>query len=82
MSRIQPQDIEAAQARLASATPAVPDALLTPPTCAAYLGLSVLTLADFRCRGVGPNFIKCGASVRYRRSAVEAWLESRTRKGV
>jgi predicted DNA-binding transcriptional regulator AlpA len=81
MSRIQPQDIEAAQARLVSAPPAVPDALMDPRTCAAYLGVSALSLADWRCKQVGPPFIKCGAAVRYRRSAVEAWLESRTRKG-
>jgi predicted DNA-binding transcriptional regulator AlpA len=81
MSRIHPQNIEAAQARLVSAPPPVPDALLTPPICAGYLGVSVLSLADWRCKQVGPPFIKCGAAVRYRRSDVEAWLESRTRNG-
>ena len=60
---------------------ALPDGLMDPPTCAAYLGVSVLTLADFRCKGVGPDFIKVGAAVRYRRSALEAWLETRTKRG-
>lgn len=60
---------------------AAPDGLMDPRTCAAYLGVSVLTLADFRCKGAGPDFIKVGASVRYRRSALEAWLETRTRRG-
>jgi len=57
------------------------DGLMDPRTCAAYLGVSVLTLACFRCKGQGPDFIKVGGCVRYRRSALEAWLESRTKKG-
>jgi predicted DNA-binding transcriptional regulator AlpA len=60
---------------------ATPDGLMDPRITAAYLGVSVLTLADFRCKGVGPDFIKVGAAVRYRRSALEAWLESRTKRG-
>jgi len=60
---------------------AAPDGLMDPRTLADYLGVSVLTLADHRTKGIGCPFIKVGAAVRYRRSAVEAWLESRTRKG-
>jgi predicted DNA-binding transcriptional regulator AlpA len=60
---------------------ALPDGLMDPRATAAYLGVSALTLADFRCKGVGPDFIKVGAAVRYRRSALESWLESRTKRG-
>ena len=58
-----------------------PDALMDPRTTADYLGVAVLSLADWRTKGAGPDYIKVGASVRYRRSALEAWLESRTKKG-
>jgi len=51
-----------------------PDALLDPRSCAAYLKVSVLTLADWRTKGIGPDYLKLGAAVRYRRSEVDAWL--------
>lgn len=58
-----------------------PDGLMDPRTTAAFLAVHVLTLADWRCKGTGPAYLKLGAAVRYRRSDLEAWLESRTRKG-
>jgi predicted DNA-binding transcriptional regulator AlpA len=60
---------------------AAPDGLMDPRTTAAFLGLSVLSLADWRCKGTGPTYIKLGSAVRYRRSDLDAWLDSRTRKG-
>ena len=57
------------------------DALMDPRTCAAYLGVSVLTLADHRTKGVGSPYIKVGSAVRYRMSAVNAWLEANTKLG-
>lgn len=58
-----------------------PDGLMDPRTTAAFLAVSVLSLADWRCKGTGPVFLKLGSAVRYRRSDLEAWLESCTRKG-
>lgn len=57
------------------------DGLIDPKATASYLGVSVMTLADFRSKGVGPNYIKVGRCVRYRRSDIEAWLVSRTKQG-
>lgn len=55
-----------------------PESLLNTKQAAAALNLSVLTLCDWRCRGTGPTFLKAGRCVRYRRSDLEAWLNSRT----
>ena len=56
------------------------DSLLPPPEAAAYIGVSENTLSVWRCVGrYAIPFIKVGRLVRYRRSDLEAWLESRTR---
>lgn len=39
------------------------------------------TLATWRCKGGGPDFVKIGGRVVYYPSAVEAYEQSRTRKG-
>lgn len=56
---------------------------LTPAETAAYLGgsspKSTSTLAQWRSSGVGPSYIKVGGSIRYRRSDLDAWLQSQTR---
>ncbi len=57
------------------------DGLMTPKDTAAFLGVAVASLSDWRVKGIGPDFVKVGACVRYRRSALEAWLQSHTRKG-
>jgi len=55
------------------------DHLLTPPEAAAYIGITENTLSVWRCVGrYAIPFIKVGRLVRYRRSDLEAWLESRT----
>ena len=41
------------------------------------LGIPVETLYAWRHRGEGPAGYKIGRHVRYRRSAVEAWLQTR-----
>jgi hypothetical protein len=38
------------------------------------------TLTKLRCVGGGPTFLKYGSRVRYRPSALSAWVESRTRE--
>ncbi|MFJ4879354.1 helix-turn-helix transcriptional regulator [Streptomyces sp. NPDC088745] len=55
--------------------------LLKPAEVASLLRVSVGTLANWRAKGVGPQFLKLSetpnAPVRYRRSVVEAY----TRRG-
>jgi len=55
------------------------DPLFTPPEAAAYIGVTENTLSVWRCTGrYKIPFIKVGRLVRYRRSDIESWLESRT----
>ncbi len=50
------------------------DRLLSPRELAAYLGLPVATLYQYRYRGEGPPGYKIGRHVRYRWSDVQVWL--------
>ncbi len=43
------------------------------------IGIAPKTLANMRCRGDGPPYIKVGRLVRYRPSLTDAWLEERIR---
>jgi excisionase family DNA binding protein len=52
--------------------------LMTEKEAAAYLKLSANTLPSWRCRGQGPAYIKLGRSVRYRKSALDQYLEEQT----
>ena len=45
---------------------------------AAYIGKPERTVTQWRYLGTGPAYIKVGASVRYRRTVVDAWLEENT----
>lgn len=57
-----------------------PDALLTPAEVAARLRVDILTLANWRARRQGPQFLKVGRrAVRYRRADVDAFLAAGTR---
>jgi hypothetical protein len=55
------------------------DHLVSCEHAAAYLGLSVGNLANWRCtkRG-GPAFVRQGRVVRYRMGALKAWISART----
>ena len=53
--------------------------LMSGAELASYLGLKETTLSVWRTRGEGPDFIKVGAKVMYRLSAVEEWLLTRTK---
>ena len=57
------------------------DVLDAPSEVATRLKLTEQTLANMRWKGEGPPFIKLGdgrfAPVRYKRSDVDAWLQSR-----
>jgi predicted DNA-binding transcriptional regulator AlpA len=46
---------------------------------AAFLGVSISTLAKWRVSGKGPRFVKLGSKVAYRTSDLEDWLEAQTR---
>jgi excisionase family DNA binding protein len=44
---------------------------------ARYLKVSKSGLRKWRALGEGPKFYRCGRLIRYRRSDLDAWLESR-----
>jgi len=49
---------------------------LTPAEVARYYGIPEQTLANWRCRKVGPQFVKAeGKKILYRRKDIEDWLE-------
>lgn len=52
--------------------------LLNEVEAAEEIAIQPQTLSAWRCRGFGPPFLKIGRSVRYRRSDLESWMESRT----
>ncbi len=53
--------------------------LLDQTQAAQYLGVKPSTLERWRFVGAGPKFCKVGRLVRYRRAALEAYLNERTR---
>ena len=56
------------------------DPLLNPNEAAEYLGVSKDTLAVWRCTGrYSIPYLKVGRLAKYRKSDLEAWLESRCR---
>ncbi|MBT2488798.1 helix-turn-helix domain-containing protein [Streptomyces sp. ISL-96] len=61
------------------------DELLSPKQVQADYGFSAQTLANWRWTGIGPAYIKTspgkGGRIRYKRSAIEKWLDERTVSG-
>jgi excisionase family DNA binding protein len=55
-----------------------PDVLATPDEVADVLGVPEHTLAQWRSKGKGPDYIKVGRHVRYRWSAVNEWLDAQS----
>ncbi|MFF4425047.1 helix-turn-helix transcriptional regulator [Streptomyces sp. NPDC001549] len=55
---------------------------LTPRQVEGEYGFRVQTLAQWRWMGLGPEYIKQtpgrGGRIKYRRSAIEAWLLAQT----
>jgi hypothetical protein len=49
---------------------------LTPPDAAAHLKRTEKTLAQWRSQGRGPAYLKTGGRILYRRSDLDAWLDS------
>lgn len=54
------------------------DGLLTEPQAADFLNLSVRTLQAWRIKFAGPDFVRAGRAIRYRRSDLVAWIEANT----
>jgi excisionase family DNA binding protein len=58
------------------------DPLFSPPEAAAYIGVTENTLSVWRCVGrYNIPYIKVGRLVKYRKSALDAFLDSRTQGG-
>jgi hypothetical protein len=67
-------------AEIKAATSGADDELLSTVQTASWLGCSTQWLTIGRHKGYGPPFEKLShRMVRYRRGAVRAWLDSRTR---
>ncbi len=45
---------------------------------ATYLNTTLGRLANMRCAGIGPAFVKVGHSVRYRVEDIEAYVNANT----
>lgn len=61
--------------------PSSTDPWLSPREAAEYLGYSVSWLRKARAERNGPGFVKSPTgSIRYRRSALDNWMESNRRK--
>jgi len=52
------------------------DRLLTVQDLAAYLGVPVTTLYQWRYRGEGPRGFRVGRHIRYQWSDVAEWIEN------
>nr|WP_320780252.1 helix-turn-helix domain-containing protein [Streptomyces sp. CRN 30] len=52
--------------------------LASPADVAAYLGVPVKTLYQWKYRGTGPKPLKVGRHLRYRWSEVDAWLDQQS----
>lgn len=53
------------------------DELFDTNDVAAYTGLSPVTLRKWRITGRGPRFVRLGRAVRYRKTAVDAFVSTR-----
>jgi excisionase family DNA binding protein len=51
---------------------------VTTEEAAEYLGVSPSWLVQSRGRGDGPPYFKVGRPVRYAKTALDAWVQSRT----
>lgn len=61
------------------ATPPDPDdELVTPSQLAAEWDTTEAALGQQRYKRTGPNYVKVGTRVFYRRSAIRAYLDART----
>jgi excisionase family DNA binding protein len=54
--------------------------VFNPAQASEYLQIPEETLRRWRSLGVGPRYAKAGRHVRYRRAALDRWLEERERE--
>ena len=54
------------------------DPLMRSAAVAEYLGVVIPALEKWRQLGTGPDYIKVGRLVRYKKSALDEWLTERT----
>jgi predicted site-specific integrase-resolvase len=54
--------------------------LMTQQEVAALFDISMPVLANWRCAGKGPKFVKLGGRVKYRRDDIEAFIGSSVRQ--
>ena len=52
--------------------------LLTDDQAAEIAGVKPKTLANWRCQGVGPRFVKIGSTIRYTPEDLQSFIKSRT----
>lgn len=57
------------------------EALGSPAEVAAHLQLPEKTLAEWRARKVGPQYLRIGRYVRYRWQDIDEWLTAQARGG-
>ena len=57
----------------------VNDPLRTPVETGDLLGVKPETLAYWRWRGEGPNYVRVGKRPRYRQSEIDRWVSERER---
>lgn len=61
----------------ASASPAIPKNLLDTAAVAEILGITPGTLRKWRCKGIGPAYVRLSHSkVRYRVVDLDKWIKS------
>lgn len=54
----------------------VSDQLFKQAQVEKILGVAASTLEQWRLKGLGPQFVKIGRSVRYKKSALKAYIDS------
>ena len=52
--------------------------LVTEREAARILAVSKRTLQAWRMKGCGPPFVRVGRAIRYRQSALDAWINANT----
>jgi hypothetical protein len=52
--------------------------LLDTKEAAAFLKVSLVTLAKWRGKGTGPSYTRTGRTIKYERRALETYLEENT----
>lgn len=56
--------------------------VLSPAQLAAVMGVPLKTVYAWNTAGTGPEGMRMGKHVRYRRADVEAWMEQRAAQGL